>query len=148
MSHLIYCNPIWASTFKTYLQKLFSLQKRALKLCTPPKLSPIEPSNTFKLCHSLDIFQINKLELAKLMHSVHFKTVPPLIISLFSKNSEIHSHNTRNKNNFHSVLIKYTIIKLSYLTQAPEVWNNIPAQIKNYSAIHLFKKHLKHLYYQ
>ena len=33
-SLLSYCNIIWASTYRTPLLKIYSLQKRALKLCT------------------------------------------------------------------------------------------------------------------
>ena len=33
-SQLSYCNIIWASTYRTPLLKIYSLQKRALKLCT------------------------------------------------------------------------------------------------------------------
>ena len=33
VSHINYCNILWASNYKTTLSKIYSLQKRALKLC-------------------------------------------------------------------------------------------------------------------
>jgi len=62
-SHLSYCNLLWASTYKSSLDKLFILQKRALKNCLNlPKRT--ETNIVFELADKLSVYQINKLQTA------------------------------------------------------------------------------------
>ena len=44
VSHLTYCNILWASNYKSLLEKTIVLQKRALRVClgTSRKISSIE----------------------------------------------------------------------------------------------------------
>ena len=64
--HLSYCLPIWGSTYPTYLQSIFLLQKRAIRLITKsPFLEHTSP--LFKSTNVLKFFDLVKLELASFM---------------------------------------------------------------------------------
>ena len=73
-SQLLYVLPIWASTYKTYLNKLEKLQNKALRIIfKTPLRDPITP-----LYHRSGILKFNELfdfEVAKLMHQIIHKKI-------------------------------------------------------------------------
>ena len=54
-----------------------------------------------------------------------------LLHDLFIPNTEIHEHNTRNKDNPHVLARKTNFISNTFLHQSPKIWHNIPVHIKN-----------------
>jgi len=84
-----YCNIIWATGTSTYLNKLFLLQKRAMRLITnSPWLAHTAP--IFNRLKVMTIFEINKLQIACFMFKVYTQQLPSYFNDLFIQNSAQH----------------------------------------------------------
>ena len=96
-SQLLYALPIWASTYKTYLNKLEKLQNKALRIIfKTPLHDPITP-----LYRHSGILKLNDLfdfEVAKLMHQIIHKKSPNNFESYFTYIHLISQHTPLVKN--------------------------------------------------
>ena len=94
--YLTYCIEVWGCASKCHLNSLFLLQKQILRIMTfSPYLAHTDP--VFK---SLEILPIDKIFIDRIgitMFKVTYELVPKSIHQLFSRNKDIHSHDTRNK---------------------------------------------------
>ena len=76
-SHIIYAIEVWGSTFKTELNKILILQKRAPRLMTfsdlyPDTLGPLCPSNPiFSKLNMLKVSDIHKYQVLKFVFQIH-----------------------------------------------------------------------------
>ena len=83
-SHIVYAIEVWGSTFKTEMDKILILQKKAMRLMTvmdsyPSIPGPLQPSAPiFSQLKTLKVMDIYHLQVAKLV----FKLVN-LITSIF-----------------------------------------------------------------
>ena len=132
--YLIYCNTIWGKASETFINQLFLLQKRLVRIIT----------NSEFLAHSDPLFHRTKILKIKDIYTYL------IAIEAYKKNtvSNInhldHSHNTRNRDIF--AIPNYRRLQISQrsLTYAiPTVWNTIPNDLKNVRSLNTFKKRLK-----
>ena len=87
--HLTYCLPIWGSTYPSYLQSVFLLQKRAIRIIADhPYLAHTNP--LFKSSNIIKFFDLVKLELASSMYKNHNDP---------SFDRLLHNYNSRFRNN-------------------------------------------------
>ena len=107
--YFTYCIEVWGNTHQTYLDTLNKLQKRAIRIISFSKY----------LAHTEDLFKDLKLLNLKniyiyasqlFMYKYHHGTVPHVFSSFFTRNSDIHTHDTRQQNKLHVSLIKYTFM--------------------------------------
>ena len=113
-STLSYCNIVWGNTFTTYLNRLYILQKKAIRLITSTGYS----SNVNKLFNKLNIltvFDIYRHQLGIFMFKINNNMLPAKFCNLFILNSSIHSYSTRNSSNYHLHNINTTIAKKSFI---------------------------------
>src|ERR1043165_2518321 len=86
-----YCNLTWASTYRTRLTTLTTLQKRAIRIiCNVPYRA-----NTKLLFLNLKILPfecINKLQVALFMYKIHSRQILANFDHWFCKNSDVHDH--------------------------------------------------------
>ena len=163
VSHISYGNIIWASSYKTYLQKIFLLQKRALKLCSGIACKSNQQfagarninaryitrnTSTFHINNKLSVYDINKYQIASLVYTALNNLSPPYLQNLFNPVANIHSYNTRaeTRNNLFTRPAKTTQRKFATSVRATTVWNSIPDSIRNSDTLHLFSKNLKLFY--
>ena len=72
----------------------------------------------------------------------HNKKFPIIFANFFTRNAEIHTHNTRSVNDLHLSCVnslprvRYVQFKVSFL------WNNLPTQLKEIKDLSIFKKQL------
>ena len=106
-----------------------------------------EPSSPlFKKCNLLIIIIIKlqgiyKLQCCKLMYEFLNNNLPTPIMNIFTVNSDIHGHNTRQLNDVHLPKVKTDIVKRSYLCKAPVYWS-LSINIKSSKSNNIFKRHL------
>jgi len=84
LSHLTYCNIIWSNTYSTYTKHLFTLQKRALRICYYPKIAPTS-DQLFKLTNKLPLSDLQKMQISKIIFQ-YFNSptqLPTTIANLF-----------------------------------------------------------------
>ena len=142
LPHLNYGNLIWASNYKTKLMRLYILQKRALRICSNSKRST-SSDILFKLCNTLDIFDINKMHSANFMYAVCHGCMPASICEIFRSITSVHHHNTRNQNNFYHNSANYTVRNMFIAIRGPIVWDNIPIIFKSCPSLAIFKTKFK-----
>ena len=65
--------------------------------------------------------------------------IPPYLSSIFQRNNEIHSHNTRSSGNVHLINPKLTLAQRTIRHYGPEVWLSIPTEIKQRTLLSSFK---------
>ena len=133
--YITYCNSAWSSTYVSNLNRIYDMQKRAVRAVTNSDYRA-HTAPLFSKLKMLDIFQINTLDIAKFMFRYHNNLLPPLFLNLFMTNSQVHRYDTRTAGNYrvHSCRTKFTI-----LYQRSRVWSSLPSSITNLSSFSTFK---------
>ena len=121
--YLIYCNQVWGFAYKTNIESIFILQKRAVRIILGVHTrSPSEPFFTTLTC--LNCENIFKYLLGRLMYRI-FHGELRVLHCLFTKNSDIHVHNTRQKCHYHMPLCRTNLGMCGLRYVGAFVWNNI-----------------------
>ena len=122
--YLCYCNHVWGNTFVTYLEKLFLMQKKIVRI-----IHGVRPRThtkpLFEGAKILNIYQINKYLIGKFMFNVHNSNTLDIFTSLFAYNSSIHEHNTRQSTHLHVPLVKRDLSKTCLSYRGAVIWNDI-----------------------
>ena len=131
--YLTYCSTVWTSTYVTNLNRIFLLQKRAVRAIT----------NSNYLAHSaplfsdlkiLDIFKVSALQTAKFMFFYYHQNLPSVFSNLFITSYQVHGYNTRNAHRFRSHPCRTNIKRFTILFQGPKVWNTLPSSLTSSSS--------------
>ena len=142
LPHLNYCNEIWGKTYNVHIDKLFILQKRAIRLI----------SKSDYRCPSLPLFikqkilpirELIKLNISIFMFKYHQQILPVLFDKMFQKNSSFHIYPTRIKDNLHIPISHSTIRTHSIRFTGVTEWNSISNLIKTSSTLSRFRTLLK-----
>lgn len=91
----------WGTTYQTHLDPLIKIQKRVIRIISSaPYLAHTEPLfNKLKLLNLRKIYILNVM---MFMFRFHHAGLPAVFNNLFSLNTEIHRHFTRQANKLHS----------------------------------------------
>ena len=104
-SHIIYAIEVWGSAFKTELNKLLVLQKRAMRLMTYNDQFPVVPGPLksadpiFPKLDALKIDDVYKYQVCKFIFKCLHQLTPSNFFNWFKLNSSIHIHKTRSNFN-------------------------------------------------
>ena len=93
-AYLSYGLIIWGSTFKSYLNKLSSLQNKAVRIIYNGKLAD-HVSIFYKNLRILKLADFFRLELATFMYKANQKTIPRAFQSFFKKVTEVYERTTK-----------------------------------------------------
>ena len=140
MPHLNYCNMSWSSTYKTNLNGIFSLQKRALKLCSDIAMVN---KNLFVANNQLDIYKLNDYHTSVFMYKYINGLLPQFLGKFYEFNAEVHHHYTRSNKDIHVTYARTNIKKFIITYRGPQVWNTLPGFLKCLPSLSCFKKQLK-----
>ena len=136
---------IWGNTYKTTLQPIYILQKRAMRLITFSRFDE-HSSPLFKSLEIIKFLDLVTFHLAIFMYKYHNQLLPSVFNSFFTKISQIHTYNTCTrlgaKQSYYlpKARTNYGIFSIRF--QGPSVWNSIDEDIK-LSSLSLFKKKMK-----
>ena len=140
--YLHYCNIVWASTYKTNLRRLVTLQKRAVRMINKSNFdAPSDP--IFKDFRMLKVLNIRFVELGKFMYSHKHSLIPKKFNELFSLNSSVHSYNTRNAHAYNLPFSRTNAKLFSVTYQGPKYFNSLDDDIINSISLPSFKSKLK-----
>jgi hypothetical protein len=138
LPYLNYGLLLWGTANKVYMNKIFRLQKRALRtISNSSYLCPTKP--LFENYKVLNIFDMYTYESAIFMYKYKNNLLPPSFDGVFTIHQENHKYNTRNKGDFQIPIQRVKNI----LTTGPKVWNNLPNHIKCVKSLGQFKANLK-----
>ena len=120
---MIYCNQVLGSAYKTNIEPLFILQKRAgrIILGVHPR-SPSEP--LFTTLQFLNCDNIFKYLIGRLMYRIYHGEVR-VLHCLFTKNSDKHVYYTRQQCSYHMPVCRTKLGKCGLRYSGASVWNNI-----------------------
>ena len=145
---LNYCIIAWGGTYRTTLQPLFILQKKALRIITFTSFNE-HSSPLFKDLRVVELFDIIALQLAVFMYKFHNKLLPPVFDHYFNPVRNVHSYNTRLSSKMTYAIPKartnYGIFNIRF--QGAKVWNDISDDLKLLPLKH-FKKNLKLTFFE
>lgn len=140
-SKLIYCVEAYGTANKTTLHPLLIKNNCILRLLqSKDRYTHIK--DLYSSYNTLPINLLHEFQVLKLMHNLVYNnnSLPDAIKNLFTKNIEVHNHNTRQKYhfNFHHFVSSKAI---SYF--GPSLWSNLPSSLTSLSNINMFLKNLK-----
>jgi len=138
-----YCNVIWAISSSIALVKLFHIQKGAIRLIANSEWNAhIAP--LFCDLNILTIYQLNLLHVALFMYKVYNNLLPQYFFDMFVPNCTIHSHNTRQRDDFHVPYHRLVSTSNSISVYGVNVWNSICNDIRNIKSLKLFSTKYKY----
>ena len=120
--------------------RLKSLQKRIVK-----NLFGVFEQNDvdlFKKFEILKIDDVHKLTIAIYMFRIVVLNECPTLMDCLELAYPDHQHSTRNRDKFVLPFPRIESLRTNFKYQCPNVWNNIPENIKNLKSLHSFKKSL------
>ena len=137
--YISYCIHVWGSTFETYMKKMFSLQKRVIRIIggVNRRADCIPIFTSLCILPLQDIFKYN---VGFFMYKFYHGKLSQ-IFNIFQRNSEIHDHDTRQL--LHLPKPKTEYGKRSFRYQAVQIWNELYNHIRVDIKIGTFKKKMK-----
>lgn len=142
--YIMYCNTVWAATCPTFLNMIFSIQKKFLRMMSLAKRSD-SSAPLFRKFKLLSIFNVNIYQtcvfMYKYVHLTH--QLPSTFQNFFTFSSDRHSYNTRRSEYFHLPYCRTSLCQHTLKYRGPSLWNNLPPSLQSTSTLSLFKKHLK-----
>jgi len=96
-SHLSYGLPVWGCANQALIQKLFILQKKAIRAITFSDFRA-HTSPIFKDTNTLKVHDLFKYQVSSIMWDYDHNTLPKSLNSLFTKTKNVHSYRTRFAN--------------------------------------------------
>ena len=143
LPYLNYCCEIWGNGSGNSVKKICSMQNKAIAVI----------SNCKKFSHTTPLYvKYNTLKFADIvqMHTclLAFKAnnnmLPHNLQRLFSKNHDVHQHNTRQNKLFHVESCRGRSDKhLSIISKSIQLWNNQSTDVRCSQSVHSFKKSFK-----
>ena len=134
LPHINYCLTTWGY----HCHRLQKLQKRAIRIITLSKYND-HTAPLFKKLNLLTIKDILALQELKLYYKFIHNNVPPYIQQWqIKQNTNIHSHYTRNQNEFYIVGTKHAFAKQCLKNNLPNTLNATPQIVKDKLLTHSF----------
>ena len=131
--HLQYCASVWGHASKSTLMPIQILQNRAVKIIskTYHRQSLLPLYFCLKFLRFDDIVQ---LQIAKLMHSIHYNILPEFYFN-FTKVDNTHQHSTRfaTSSNYNQIKGRTEKGKKTLAFMGPRIWREIPSDVKSIS---------------
>ena len=140
--YLTYCNIVWTSTYPTRLNSLFMIQKKIVKIMTFKNYSE-QSRPLFVALKILNIYELNTYQMSLFMYSYFNGNLPSYFCNYYRLNEKIHSHNTRTSSNIYIDYKRTNYGKFSLKFRGPQIWNNLPKDLKTQKSYRLFKKSTK-----
>ena len=92
--YLTYCNLIWASTYVTNLQRIYLLQKRAVRAISKADYKA-SSKPLFANLKITDVFSIYSLQVSSFIYLYHNDALPIAFTQIFQTGNQIHQYSTR-----------------------------------------------------
>ena len=140
-SSIIYCIEVYANTTKALLNPLIIKCNRLLRLLQN-KSRRTHIYDLYSTFNTLPVDLLFQYYTAKFIHRCLYNPsdMPKVVSNWFTRNSNQHPHNTRNKNNF---FLQSNINPKSILFYGPSLWSKLSIELQNNPSLHSFLKHYK-----
>ena len=133
-----YCDIVWSNSDKTYLDRLLRLQKRGARIILKRKIREVSSEQLFKELGWLPLTERWTFHKCLQVFRCINGFCPSYLLNLFSRNSDIHSYNTRGRSNIHLNRISSKSGSRSFSYAAAELFNDLPDHVKNSDSMRSF----------
>ena len=128
----------WGSASSSHINRLYILQKRAIRIMShAPYLAHTNP--LFIELDVLRFYDIHAFQVLIFMYLCNNNLLPDYIKTFFKFNQDVHGYNTRNAKDFHLPKPRLSSFKNSILFQGPQIWNSVSIDIKQSVSLNVFK---------
>ncbi|KAJ8038193.1 hypothetical protein HOLleu_19201 [Holothuria leucospilota] len=141
-SQISYCNIVWGNTYPTYLNRIYLLQKKAIRLITNSNYCASTNRLFFHL-KTLNIFDVYRYQVSIFMYKYVNESLPIVFDNYFNLNRDYHHYPTRKSDNFHVSRFCTQAFNRSLYVMGPKFWNNLNNDIKNSKSLGIFCRNLK-----
>lgn len=118
-SYMSYGIAVWGNSSKSI--EVFKLQKRAVRIiCNVPRRTHCKP-----LFIKLGILSLPSIYILSLLLYVHTN------LEIFTVNSDVHSHNTRNKDSLRTQFYHYSKSQKNWFYTSIKLYNALPSHVKS-----------------
>ena len=138
--YLNYCLEVWGKTTENFVSKIYKLQKRVVRIISHKPWR----AHTTPIFDELKILPLHKIYIYKigiLMFKYSQDLLPSIFNNIFTKNSQIHSYNTRQL--LHIPLITRSKRQSTVVYQGPIIGNYFAQRLNHNRTINTFKKDLR-----
>ena len=142
LPHISYCIVIWGKCANYLLDRIFILQKRAIRIITNSHFL----TSTDRLFLKLNILKVRDLhtfQVACFMYKYFKGLLPPLFNNYFTLNHHINKYKTRNSENLYVPFYRYQVSRSTIRFIGPKVWNSTDTFLKQSPSLSSFKKRFK-----
>lgn len=140
--HYTYCIEVWGKAADVYINSIWKLQKRIIRIITSSQYraetNPLYKKLNFLKLSSIYSFQIN-IFLFKFIKGM----LPEIFDNLFERNMVVSVRNTRHKYKLRVPIYRLNISQNTIRFQGVKEWNSVGDNIDHYCSLHTFKKRLK-----
>ena len=138
LPYLNYGLLLWGNSSKQNVNKVFKIQKRAIRVITNSDyLSSTKP--LFNRLKTLNVFDMYTREVATFMFKYKNDMLPLSFNHFFTIHRDNHDYNTRNRDDF-----KFPAQKIETISSfGPKVWNKLPKNVKQANTLNQFRSLLK-----
>ena len=147
-SKIVYGIEVYGGADITILDKLIKLNNKILRIIQWKGLmSPVK--DLYSAFNILPVPALYQYHLLVFMYKYLYckSALPPALQSYFTVNSDVHSHNTRSRDNFHLLNNSSNLGKKAVSFCGCKFWNELPSAIKAEDSLNMFKNSIKlHLF--
>ena len=139
---MIYCIESWGNAAACHIYPLIILQKRIVRLIT---FSNYDASSDaiFKDLYILPLQKLVYNRIGIMMYKYVNGLLPQVMNELYTCNSDIHEHFTRQRHLLHTSRSKTNVFMNSFTNVSPRIWNALQKKINVNVSISIFKRSLK-----
>ena len=143
LPYLYYCSVVWGLNYKSRLYNLTKLQKKVIRIVDGAEFAE-HTSPIFLKFKTLKLGDIIMISTCMIMYRVSIGDVPSKITNMFSINSIVHNHNTRQRTNLHIGFARTKLRSNTLRVKGAQIWNDLPEFVKNKATLFSFKKSVKY----
>ena len=140
--YISYCSTVWTSTYLTTLNRIYLLQKRAVRAITKSDYLAHSAPLFWRL-NVLDIYQVNSFHVGKIMYKYQNRLLPSIFFYLFQTSSQIHNYNTRFATSLRPHKCRTNIKQFTVPFQDPKIWNALSSTLTSSTSLFSFSKKFK-----
>ena len=140
--YLIYGLEAWFGTFKNNTNKIFILQKKAIRAIHSLNYND-HTNDYFKLMNLLKLEDQYKLQVTIYIYKLLNLDADRNLASKLIKNSQVHHHGTRQENKLNIRPINKARSKFSLIHNGGKIWNTLPEKIRKFESFSKFKHYTK-----
>lgn len=140
--HLTYCIEVWGNSAKVYLNSLFVMQKKIIRIIKSAGYT----AHTDPIFSELKLLRLSDIYTLYIMTFV-FKFIkgmlPKVFDNFFQRNCDVSTRVTRNSHKLHLPKFRTVLYKNTIKYHGVSEWNNLINIMDDKCSVHAFKKRVK-----